>query len=65
MMTNNMMAYELNEQETNGVTGGNNFPPYFWYDFENALKKDSEAKKQAEAAQTGAHAHGNGASGGW
>ena len=24
-----------------------------------------EARKQAEAAQTGAHAHGGGASGGW
>ena len=71
MMITNMKKNELNELEMDNVTGGSNFPPYFWEDFERALKADEEikreeARKQAEAAnQPGAHAHGGGASGGW
>ena len=65
MMITDMKKNELNELETDNVTGGSNFPPYFWEDFERALKED-EARKQAEAANhPGAHAHGGGASGGW
>ena len=59
MMITDMKKNELNEMEMDNVTGGSNFPPYFWEDFEKALKADEAAN------QPGAHAHGGGASGGW
>ena len=64
-MMNEIKKNELTEQELNGVSGGGNFPPHFWDDFEKALKKDEEARKQAEAAQPTVHAHGGGVSGSW
>ena len=69
-MMSNTKKNELTEAEMNEVTGG-----YDFFDPNSVreateklrqLKQQEDARKQAEAAnQTGAHAHGNGASGGW
>ena len=67
MMINDMKKNELTEQEMNGVSGGNNFPPHFWEEFEKELKKAEAERQEAmrQANQSGAHAHDGGASGGW
>ena len=60
-MMNDIKKNELNEIEVEKIAGGN-----FITMREMKLRQEEEARKaREEANQSGAHAHGGGASGGW